>query len=267
MKTVSELFRLDGRVALVTGAAGHIGLAIAEALAEGGARVALVDRDETATRARAELLARTKGAETLPLALDLGDPAAARTAVARTLETWGRLDILVNNAAFTGDSKLGGWAVPFGEQSLESWDAALRVNLSAPFLLAREAREALGAAGRGAIINIGSIYGTVGPDFSLYEGTSMANPAAYGASKGGLAQLTRYLATALAPRVRVNTISPGGIARGQPASFVERYRSRTPLGRMGAEEDLKGAVAFLASDAAAYVTGQNLLVDGGWSAW
>ena len=125
----------------------------------------------------------------------------------------------------------------------------------------------MGAAGRGAIINIGSIYGTVGPDFSLYEGTSMANPAAYGASKGGLAQLTRYLATALAPLVRVNTISPGGIARGQPASFVERYRSRTPLGRMGAEEDLKGAVAFLASDAAAYVTGQNLLVDGGWSAW
>ena len=108
---------------------------------------------------------------------------------------------------------------------------------------------------------------TSGPDFSLYEGTQMANPAAYGASKGGLDQLTRYLATALAPRVRVNTLSPGGIARQQPAVFAERYAARTPLGRMGTEEDVKGAIAFLASDASAYVTGQSVFVDGGWSAW
>ncbi len=112
-----------------------------------------------------------------------------------------------------------------------------------------------------------SIYGMVGPDFSLYAGTSMGNPAAYAASKGGLLQLTRYLATALAPRVRVNAITPGGIVRGQPPAFIERYVAKTPLGRMATEEDFKGAIAYLASDLSRYVTGQNLVVDGGWTAW
>jgi NAD(P)-dependent dehydrogenase (short-subunit alcohol dehydrogenase family) len=269
MKTVPELLRLDGRTAVVTGGAGHLGLAIAEALAEAGAQVVLVDRDQAVCDAQADLLRRTKGmgAVALALAVDLGDPQAASTIVARTLESVGRLDILVNNAAFTGDSRLAGWAVPFPQQSLEAWDAAVRTNLTAPFLLVREAQEALAASGRGSIINVASIYGELGPDFSLYEGTAMANPAAYGASKGGLIQLTRHLATVLAPRIRVNAISPGGVERGQPAQFQERYRARTPLGRMATEEDVKGAVAFLASDAAAYITGQNLMIDGGWSVW
>lgn len=267
MRTVQELLRLDGRVAVVTGGAGHLGLAIAEALAENGARLVVVDRDAGACEARAGALRASKGAEVLALPIDLADPQAAATVVRRTMDHAGRLDILVNNAAFTGDSRLAGWAVPFAEQTLEAWDAAMRINLTAPFLLAREAREALTASGHGSIINVASIYGVLGPDFSLYAGTAMANPAAYGASKGGLVQLTRHLATVLGPAVRVNAVSPGGIERGQAPAFQERYRARTPLGRMGVEEDIKGAVAFLASDAAAYVTGQNLMVDGGWSAW
>lgn len=267
MRTIQELLRLDGRVAVVTGGAGHLGLAIAEALAENGAQLVIVDRDAAACEARAVALRASKGAEVLPLAIDLADPQAAATIVRRAVDHAGRLDIVVNNAAFTGDSRLAGWAVPFAEQTLEAWDAAMRTNLTAPFLLAREARQALTASGHGSIINVASIYGVLGPDFSLYAGTAMANPAAYGASKGGLVQLTRHLATVLGPSVRVNAVSPGGIERGQPAVFQERYRARTPLGRMGVEEDIKGAVAFLASDAAAYVTGQNLMVDGGWSAW
>jgi NAD(P)-dependent dehydrogenase (short-subunit alcohol dehydrogenase family) len=107
----------------------------------------------------------------------------------------------------------------------------------------------------------------VGPDFQLYEGTPLANPAAYGVSKAGLLQLVRYLATALAPGVRVNAISPGGVERGQPEVFQARYRERTPLGRLASEEDLKGAIAYLASDLSSYVTGHNLVVDGGWTAW
>jgi NAD(P)-dependent dehydrogenase (short-subunit alcohol dehydrogenase family) len=267
MKTVAQLLRLDGRVAVVTGGAGHLGLAIAEALVEAGARVVIVDRDQAACDARAQLLRESMGGEVLGLGTDLADAQAVSAIVRHTLDRTGALDILVNNAAFTGDSRLAGWAVPFEDQTLEAWDAALRTNLSAPFLLAREARQALAASGHGTIINVASIYGTLGPDFSLYEGTAMANPAAYGASKGGLIQLTRYLATVMAPRVRVNALSPGGIERGQPSAFQARYRARTPLGRLATEEDLKGAVAFLASDAAAYVTGQNLMVDGGWSAW
>lgn len=267
MKSVAELLRLDGRVAVITGGAGHLGLAIAEALAEAGARLVIVDRDQASCDERADLLRTSKGADVLSVAMDLGDAASAAAVVARTLDRTGALDVLVNNAAFTGDSQLSGWAVPFEDQTLAAWDAALRTNLTAPFLLTREARQALAASGHGSIINVASIYGVLGPDFSLYENTVMANPAAYGASKGGLVQLTRYLATLLGPRIRVNAISPGGIERGQPQVFLDRYRARTPMRRMAAEEDVKGAVAFLASDAAAYVTGQNLLVDGGWSAW
>jgi NAD(P)-dependent dehydrogenase (short-subunit alcohol dehydrogenase family) len=117
------------------------------------------------------------------------------------------------------------------------------------------------------IINIGSIYGELGPDWSLYEGTSMANPAAYSASKGGLIQLTRWLATTLAPNIRVNAISPGGIFRNQPDVFVKRYEGRTPLARMATENDFRGAVAYLASDMSSYVTGKNMMVDGGWGEW
>jgi NAD(P)-dependent dehydrogenase (short-subunit alcohol dehydrogenase family) len=117
------------------------------------------------------------------------------------------------------------------------------------------------------VINIGSTYGMVGPDLRLYQDTDMGNPAGYAASKGGIIQITRWLATALAPDVRVNSISPGGVWRDQPENFHKEYISRTPMGRMAVEEDLKGAVAYLASDLSAYVTGHNLVVDGGWTAW
>ena len=118
-----------------------------------------------------------------------------------------------------------------------------------------------------SIVNIASIYGANGPDWSLYEDTNMSNPAAYGASKGGLIQLTRWLATTIAPEVRVNSISPGGIFRNQPELFVKRYIEKTPLRRMASEDDFRGAIAFLASDMSKYVTGQNLIVDGGWGTW
>ena len=150
---------------------------------------------------------------------------------------------------------------------MEAWDNALRVNLTSPFVLVQEAQNELEKTGKGSVILIASTYGLVGPDMRLYEGTRMANPAGYSASKGGLLQLTRYMATVLAPLVRVNAISPGGIWRNQPVVFRERYEDRTPLRRMGTEEDLKGAIAYLASDLSAYVTGHNLLVDGGWTAW
>jgi NAD(P)-dependent dehydrogenase (short-subunit alcohol dehydrogenase family) len=173
----------------------------------------------------------------------------------------------VHCAALVGQDELPGWNTPFAEQTVEAWDAALRVNLTSAFVLVHEAREALAGSGHGSVILFGSIYGLVGPDPALYEGTQLANPVAYGASKGALLQLVRYLATTLAPRVRVNAISPGGVERGQPDAFRRRYEARTPLGRMATEEDVKGAVAFLASDLSAYVTGQNLVVDGGWTAW
>ena len=177
------------------------------------------------------------------------------------------LHTVVNNAAFVGTSALAGWAVPFEQQTTDTWRRAIEVNLTAPFELVRGLLPLLRATPGANIVNIGSIYGALGPDWALYADTPMANPAAYAASKGGLLQLTRWLATTCAPAIRVNAVSPGGIARGQPDAFVERYVARTPLARMASEADLAGAVTFLASDLAAYITGQVLAVDGGWSAW
>jgi NAD(P)-dependent dehydrogenase (short-subunit alcohol dehydrogenase family) len=266
VRSIAELFRLDGRVALITGGAGHIGLACAEALAELGARIVILDRDATACEARAKDLHTRYSVETLPLAAELSDADACKASIATVVAKLGRLDVLVNNAAYTGASGIAGYAVPLPQQSVDAWNGALAVNLTAPFVLSQAAFPEL-AKDRGSIINVGSIYGSVGPQNALYEGTSMGNPAAYAATKGGLAQLTRYLATSMAPAVRVNCLSPGGVARGQAQAFVERYVARTPLGRMATEEDFKGAFAYLASPASAYVTGQELLVDGGWTAW
>jgi NAD(P)-dependent dehydrogenase (short-subunit alcohol dehydrogenase family) len=166
-----------------------------------------------------------------------------------------------------GTSDLPGWGVPFEEQSIETWRRALEVNLTAVFDLCQGLYPLLRKSTGASIVNIASIYGMYGPDWRLYEGTSLSNPSAYGASKGGLIQLTRWLATTIAPEVRVNAISPGGVSRHQPEEFVKRYESKVPLGRMATEEDFCGAIAYLVSDLSKYVTGQILSVDGGWGTW
>ena len=267
MKSIKELMDLTGRTALITGGAGHIGRAFGHALAEAGANVALLDMDAEATEAAARKIADRHGVKTLGLTIDLADDPALKEAPDRVAEALGGLGILVNCAAFVGTSNLSGWVVPFEEQSVDTWRAALEINLTAAFALIQAATPLLRASGHGSVVNIGSTYGVVGPDMSLYDGTAMGNPAAYAASKGGLVQLTRWLATTLAPDIRVNCISPGGVERGQDEKFVKRYKARTPLGRMGTEEDMMGTLLYLASDLSAYVTGQNLLVDGGWTAW
>ena len=141
------------------------------------------------------------------------------------------------------------------------------MNLTAPFILTQAFNSLLHNSDSPSVINIGSIYGILGPNLSLYENTKMGNPAAYSASKGGLTQLTKWLATVLAPKVRVNIISPGGIERKQPESFLNKYIDKTPLRRLAKEEDLKGALVYLSTDLSAYVTGQNIIVDGGFSVW
>ena len=267
MKSLKELINLQGRVALVTGAGGHIGGAICESLAELGAEIVILDVEEKSGRSVAEQIHDAYKVGTVPLAVDLTDEEEVRAVPAMVVNRFGRMDILVNCAALVGTSELKGWATPFPEQSTDVWRLALETNLTAPFILTQACAEVLSSSGHGSVINVGSIYGMVGSDISLYENTQLGNPAAYAASKGGLLQLTRWLATALAPNVRVNAISPGGVWRNQPKVFHERYVARTPLKRMATEEDLKGAVAYLASDLSAYVTGHNLVVDGGWTIW
>jgi NAD(P)-dependent dehydrogenase (short-subunit alcohol dehydrogenase family) len=251
---------LSGRTAVVTGGAGPLGRALTGALAGAGATVLVVDR------VGAEDQAARLGPGHVGITADLVRPEELQT-LEEAVASHGACDVLVHNAAFTGTSGVAGYAVPFAEQTDEAFASATWLNLTVPFSLTRRLAPLLRSGGHGSVIMVSSIYGLVGPNMQLYEGTTMGNPAAYGATKGGLVQLTRYLATVLAPEVRVNGFAPGGIERGQDRSFLDRYSALTPLGRMATEEDFAGVVTWLAGDASAYVRGQTVAVDGGWTAW
>lgn len=265
--TIKELINLKGRRALITGATGGLGKVMANTLAELGADLVLVDRPDSNFDSLSAALTERWGIKIQHRFCDL-EKQDQRAELMAWLKSSGQgLNTLINNAAFVGTSDLQGWGVPFEQQTVETWRRALEVNLTAIFDLCQGLTPLLKAAEGASIINIASIYGMYGPDWGLYEGTSMSNPAAYGASKGGLIQFTRWLATTIAPNVRVNAISPGGVFRNQPKAFVQRYEAKTPLGRMATEDDFRGVVAYLASDMSKYVTGQNLAVDGGWGCW
>jgi len=267
MSNLSQLMNMSGRRALITGAAGGLGRVMAETLAEMGSDLVLVDLPASPLTSQAEDLVQRYAINVQVGHCDLEDSAQREELAEQVLDKGKMLDVLINNAAFVGTSGLQGWSEPFEKQSVETWRRALEVNLTSVFHLCQLFTQPLRESNAGSIINIGSIYGEYGPDWSLYEGTQMANPAAYGSSKAGLIQFTRWLATTLAPDIRANVISPGGVSRGQPESFINRYEGRTPLGRMATEDDFRGSIAYLASDMSAYVTGQVLRVDGGWGVW
>ena len=267
MGGIKEQLDIKGRVAAVTGGAGHLGRTMLNALAEAGADVVVIDIKDEYIAPVVATLKEKWNCRVVGIAVDLEDSDAAAKIPAKIVEQMGRLDILINNAAFVGTSGLTGWNEPFERQSVETWKRALTVNLTADFALTQAAAPFLRTSGHGSIINIASIYGIVGPDFRLYDGLHMSNPAAYAASKGGVVQFTRWCSTVLAPEIRVNAITPGGIFRNQDPKFVERYESRTPMKRMAHEDDFIGATIFLASDLSKYVTAQNIVVDGGFFVW
>ena len=264
MSTIKELSNLNGRVSIITGATGHLGKVISETLAELGSDLILIDRPESDFSTMISDLKPRWGVEVETYSCDLELPNQRKELISSVVNSHKEINCLINNAAFVGTSELPGWSVPFGQQTSETFSRALEVNLTAVFDLAKGFSSILKNSKSANIINIASIYGMYAPDWDLYKGTDMNNPAAYGSSKAGLIQLTRWLSTQLAPQVRVNSISPGGIFRNQEKEFVKRYEAKTPLGRMATEDDLKGAISFLATDLSKYVTGQNLSVDGGW---
>lgn len=252
-------------VVAITGGAGHIGRAIAHKLAKRGILIAVLDKNAESGQAFVAELKDQYAGDHRYIEIDLMQPESFITARAKIEQSFGRLDYLVNNAAFYDDTP--GWGVPFEKEGYEAWQKVMRVNLLAPFFLTQAVHPLINKSDDASIVNIGTMYSVVGPDYGLYEGTDMTNPAAYSASKGGLLSLTRWLATTLAPKVRVNMVSPGGIARGQDSQFIERYKRRTPLGRMGTEADIAGMVSLLLSPEGAYITGQHMLIDGGWTTW
>lgn len=266
MRSIKEMLSLKGCRALITGADGNLGRAFANGLAECGCNLILVDRINSNLSKLSLDLAERWGVQSEIYVCDLEVQDERSKLIHAINSSEHGLNILINNAAFVGTSDLTGWSVKFSEQSVETWRRAFEVNLTAVFELTQGLTPLLKVS-RGRILNIASIYGILGPDWRIYSGTEMGNPAAYAASKGGLIQLTRWLATTLAPEIRVNSLSMGGIIRAQPQEFIEQYKSRTPLGRMAAEDDFHAAALFLVSDMSAYLTGQNIVIDGGWSAW
>ncbi len=273
---VMDLFRLDGRVALVTGGAGLYGSVISRALAEAGATVVIASRTLSKCEARAAEL-RESGYEAVAMPLDLTDDDAIAALKNRIVTEHGRVDLLFNNAAGRAagtaeeimQDKFSMLQTSMQNMSRAQWEGAMAVNASGMFICTQVFAEQMITQGRGgSIVNISSILGMVGPKFPIYEGLEMTSPPDYSFAKGGIINFTRYLATYYAQYgIRVNCISPGGYYGEQPEEFVRNYERHTPLGRMAVWNDLKGAAVFLASDAAQYVTGQNLAVDGGWTAW
>lgn len=261
------LFDIAGRLAVVTGANGHIGRTVCAELIGRGAHAVLTDVDPVPSDDLIPLLEGCTSNQCTYVHMDLADADSRALGIDAIAAQFESIDILINNAALAAGSSVDGYLVDLTNQGDEAFRLALEINLVAPFALIRGLLPQLRRSTHASVINIASIYGLVGSVPSLYAGTEMATPVGYAASKGGLVQMTRHLATNLAPTVRVNAICPGGIARSQSAEFVGRYVDRTPMGRLGSENDVVGAILWLASDASSYVTGQAIAVDGGWTAW
>ena len=267
MSRLNELSNLSGRTALITGASGRLGQIFSETLAELGCNLILVDLPGLDNKEKISDLKKKWGIEIEYISCNLEYQEQRLKLISKILDSGIALNVLVNNASLVGSSKLEGWSVKFENQSVEAWQKAMEVNLTSVFEISQGLLPLLRKSQGANIVNISSIYGLYGPDWRLYENTNMANPAAYSVTKSGLIGLTRWLATTIAPDVRVNAIAPGGIFRNQPDEFVKKYSSKTPLERMATEDDFKGIIQFLASDLSSYVTGQVISVDGGFGVW
>jgi NAD(P)-dependent dehydrogenase (short-subunit alcohol dehydrogenase family) len=273
---IQEKFNLAGRVAVVTGGVGLLGTEFCRTLAEAGAAVAIVDLNESALHPVAETLA-ADGYTVLPVPADITRPDSVNAAVEKILSEFERLDILVNSAAL--DPKFDPDAVSkgitpgaFEDYPLDQWNAALNVNLTGMFLMTQACVKPMLEQGKkGSIINICSTYGLNGPDQRIYikEGTRVAfKPVYYTVTKAGLLGFTKYLAAYYAgTEIRVNALTPGGVFNNHEDYFVKNYSAKTILGRMARKDEMNGALLFLASDASSYMTGNNVVVDGGWTAW
>jgi NAD(P)-dependent dehydrogenase (short-subunit alcohol dehydrogenase family) len=274
-----QLFRLDGRVALITGGAGLLGRRYCEALLEAGAQVVIGDLD--GERARA-LSVELDAEHSLGLDLDVSDETSVQRTVEQAVARFGRLDILVNNAALTvrgGSERLqpADYFAPFEAYKRSVWDQAIATNLTGMLLCAQAAgRQMLRQQPAGGVmVNISSTYGIVAPDQRLYEGVkspyaeaTFNTPVSYAVTKTAVLGLTRYLATYWAKQgIRVNALTPHGVYDNHDEAFVRNFTYRSPLGRMARNDEYRGALLFLVSDASSYMTGANLIVDGGWSAW
>ncbi len=267
---MQKLFDLSGRVAVITGGAGLLGRRHAEAVASAGGVPVILDVDA----AKAESVAKEIGGKAMALAVDITKEPEVEKALKTILAALGRVDILINNAANNPKVEDGGAALSRAENfPLEQWNADLNVGLLGAFNCSKVFGAEMMRRKSGVILNISSDLGVIAPDQRLYRRDGVAEdrqpvkPVTYSVVKTGLIGLTRYFATYYAPHVRVNALSPGGVEAGQPKEFLRRIEALIPLGRMAKDTEYQGAILFLCSDASSYMTGQNLVMDGGRSCW
>lgn len=263
---VLEKFRLDGKVAVVTGGAGLYGKLISAALAEAGAIVIVASRNGSKCEEIAAGL-RSQGLEAYGKSLDLGLEESIQRFVSELVAEYGQINVLVNNAVSREGFK------NLDAMTKAEWEASQLINSTGMMLLTKEVMPFMCQQQSGSIINIGSIQGVVGPNFTVYGDTGMTSPVNYTYDKWAMVGFTKWLANYYGKyHVRANCISPGGYGPGVAESFgenefVENYKRLTPMGRFADDEDIKGPIVFLASDASSYITGHNLVVDGGWTSW
>lgn len=271
---VKDLFSVRDRIVVVTGGLGQLGRQFSLALVDRGARVAVFDARVDERLVAERFGDRYQADDLMFVPVDVTDRRSLESGLSKVNEVWGTPHALVNNAAL--DSPPNAPTAengPFESYPEASWDRVMEVNAKGVFLCCQVVGGQMAAAGRGSVINICSTYGLVAPDQRIYEyrrteETSFFKPVAYSASKSALLNLTRYLATYWArENVRVNTVTFGGVFNGQDEKFLDGYCARVPLGRMAREDEYNGAVIFLTSDASSYMTGSNLIIDGGWTAW
>ncbi len=257
-------FGLNGKVAFIVGGGGYLGLPISRALAEHGARVIIADvRKDAADKAAAALA--DDGLKAEALALDVSDENAVVAACQDIAARYGSIDIAINTTCYSTGK-------PMDEMSLADWTKGMRVSLDGAFLFSREIGKLMAAQGKGSIIQFSSMYGKVSPDPRIYAPNYNVNPVDYGVAKAGILQMVRYQAVMLGPKgVRVNSIIPGPFpnpaGQGGNAEFVNKLGDKVPMGRVGRAEEIVGAVIFLASEASSFVTGTEIVIDGGWTAW
>jgi len=264
-------FSLEGKVAVVTGALGLLGRHHCEALSEAGANVVVCDLDGE----KSQNLAQKLPVESMGAGMDVTAPGSIRTVLDQVLFKFGHVDVLINNAAINDMFETPALAAErskFESYPLEMWQKLLDVNVTGVYLCSQIIGTQMAKQKKGSIINIASTYGIVAPDQSLYcspEGQQLFYKSpAYPTTKGAVIAFTRFLAAYWGREgVRVNALSPGGVENGQERYFIAKYASKTPVGRMARPVDYKGAVVFLASDASSYMTGANMVVDGGWTVW
>jgi len=270
------MFDLTGRVAILTGGAGLLGRQYTRTLLAAGAKVVVADVHADQAESAAREAVAEVGGEAIGWGVDVRKKPEVERMIAAAVQRFARIDVLINNAAIDPKFDAGLAAQhsnSFEDYPLELWQQSLDVNLTGAFLCSQSAGKVMVTQKRGVIVNVSSTYGLVGPDQRLYQRSgekeqTLFKPAAYSVTKAGIAHLTRYLAAYWgAQGIRVNTLTPGGVFNSQEDEFVEKYSARTPLGRMAKTNEMNGAMLFLASDASAYMTGANLVVDGGWTAW